>query len=72
MNQKYLDFLIRDWQQSDRNTAAGVIKQVLEEYEAKWRNKWLKVQFQGYGVNGVPIFPVWLGLRETDDEGNIL
>lgn len=47
-------------------------EQVLEEYEAKWRNKWLKVQFQGYGVNGVPIFPVGLGLRETDDEGNIL
>lgn len=47
-------------------------EQVLKEYESKWWGKWLKVQFQGYGVNGVPIFPVGLGLRETDEEGNVL
>ena len=37
MNEKYQDFIIRDWQKSDRDAAAGVIRQVLEEYGLPWQ-----------------------------------
>ncbi|MDJ0594729.1 MAG: GNAT family N-acetyltransferase [Pleurocapsa sp. MO_226.B13] len=37
MNKKYQDFIIRDWQQSDRDAAAGVIRQVLAEYGLPWQ-----------------------------------
>ena len=33
----YQDFLIRDWQKSDRNKAAQVINQVLREYGLPWQ-----------------------------------
>ena len=37
MKQKYQDFLIRDWQKSDRISAAEVIRTVLEEYGLPWQ-----------------------------------
>jgi putative acetyltransferase len=37
MKQKYRDFLIRDWRDSDRTDAANVIKTVLEEYGLPWQ-----------------------------------
>ena len=33
----YQDFLIRDWQKSDRDKAAQVISQVLREYGLSWQ-----------------------------------
>lgn len=47
-------------------------EQVLKDFKEQWLGNLLKVQYQGYGVNGVPIFPVGLGLRETDSRGNVL
>ena len=37
MNQFYQNFLIRDWQKSDRDSAANVIRQVLVEYDLPWQ-----------------------------------
>ena len=37
MNQRYQTFLIRDWEKSDRDAAAGVIKAVLKEYGLPWQ-----------------------------------
>lgn len=37
MNQFYQDFLIRDWQKRDRDSAANVIHQVLLEYGLPWQ-----------------------------------
>lgn len=37
MNQVYKQFLIRDWRKSDRDSAAQVIRQVLEEYGLPWQ-----------------------------------
>ena len=37
MNQKYRNFLIRDWRKEDRDAAAQVIKRVLEEYGLPWQ-----------------------------------
>ncbi len=37
MKQKYRDFLIRDWRDSDRTDTANVIKTVLEEYGLPWQ-----------------------------------
>lgn len=37
MEQYYREFLIRDWQTSDRDSAAEVIRQVLEEYNLPWQ-----------------------------------
>jgi putative acetyltransferase len=37
MQEKYQNFIIRDWQTEDRETAAGVIKTVLEEYGLPWQ-----------------------------------
>jgi putative acetyltransferase len=37
MKQKYQNFIIRDWQQSDRNAAASIIRQVLAEYGLPWQ-----------------------------------
>ena len=37
MKQKYQDFVIRDWQKSDRASAAEVIRTVLEEYGLPWQ-----------------------------------
>ena len=39
MKQNYQEFVIRDWQKSDRDAAAGVIRQVLEEYGLPWEPK---------------------------------
>ncbi len=36
MKSYYQDFIIRSWQQSDRNYAAGVIGSVLSEYGLGW------------------------------------
>lgn len=37
MNKTYNDYLIRDWQESDRADASGVIRQVLQEYGLPWQ-----------------------------------
>ena len=37
MNQTYQQFTIRDWQKRDRDVAAAVIQQVLEEYGLPWQ-----------------------------------
>ena len=37
MNKQYRDFIIRDWRSCDRDAAAGVIRQVLEEYGLPWQ-----------------------------------
>ncbi len=37
MKQKYQEFLVRDWRESDRHAAAEVIKTVLEEYGLPWQ-----------------------------------
>ncbi|MCC0179068.1 GNAT family N-acetyltransferase [Waterburya agarophytonicola K14] len=37
MKQNYQEFVIRDWQKSDRDGAAEVIRQVLEEYGLPWQ-----------------------------------
>ena len=37
MKEKYQDFIVRDWRESDRHTAAEVIRQVLEEYGLPWQ-----------------------------------
>lgn len=37
MKQSYKQFVIRDWQKSDRSLAAEVIRQVLEEYGLPWQ-----------------------------------
>lgn len=37
MQEKYQNFVIRDWLAEDRETAAGVIKTVLEEYGLPWQ-----------------------------------
>ncbi|NJR47853.1 MAG: GNAT family N-acetyltransferase [Hyellaceae cyanobacterium CSU_1_1] len=37
MNKKYQNFTIRDWRKEDRQTAAEVIKTVLEEYGLPWQ-----------------------------------
>lgn len=37
MIRQYKDFLIRDWQVKDRQAAAEVIRQVLEEYGLPWQ-----------------------------------
>jgi putative acetyltransferase len=37
MHEKYQSFTIRDWQKSDRQAAARVIKTVLEEYGLPWQ-----------------------------------
>ena len=34
---RYKNFIIRDWQESDRDNAANVIRQVLEEYGLPWQ-----------------------------------
>lgn len=35
-------------------------------------DKLLTVQHQGWGVNGLPLFPVGVAIRATDSEGNVL
>lgn len=37
MHSYYQDFLIRDWQEGDRISAAGLIQQVLAEYGLGWQ-----------------------------------
>lgn len=37
MNNRYQNFVIRDWQESDRNSAAEVIRAVLQEYGLPWQ-----------------------------------
>jgi putative acetyltransferase len=37
MDQKYLNFRVRDWQNGDRDCTAEVIKTVLEEYGLPWQ-----------------------------------
>ncbi|ACK72366.1 GCN5-related N-acetyltransferase [Gloeothece citriformis PCC 7424] len=37
MRKIYQDYLIRDWQESDRTAAARVIEQVLQEYGLPWQ-----------------------------------
>ncbi len=37
--QYYRDFLIRNWQESDRTLAAEIIKSVLQEYGLNWEPK---------------------------------
>ncbi len=37
MKQKYQEFIIRNWQKSDRTAAAEVIRTVLEEYGLPWQ-----------------------------------
>ncbi len=37
MKKKYKNYTIRDWQKSDRDSAAEVIRQVLEEYGLPWQ-----------------------------------
>lgn len=37
MNSFYRQFLIRDWQPQDRNFAAAVIRDVLQEYNLPWQ-----------------------------------
>jgi putative acetyltransferase len=37
MQEKYQNFIIRDWQTKDREAAAGVIRTVLEEYGLPWQ-----------------------------------
>ena len=37
MHQVYQDFVIRDWQKSDRDSVASVISQVLTEYGLPWQ-----------------------------------
>ena len=37
MDSKYRDFWVRNWQRSDRNAAAEVIKKVLLEYGLPWQ-----------------------------------
>ncbi len=37
MKQKHQEFIIRDWQKGDRNSAAEVIRTVLEEYGLPWQ-----------------------------------
>lgn len=37
MNRVYRQFSIRDWQKTDRNAAAGVIRDVLQEYGLPWQ-----------------------------------
>ena len=37
MKRKYRNFIIRDWQQGDRDAAAEVIRQVLAEYGLPWQ-----------------------------------
>lgn len=37
MKGKYKDFIVRDWHKRDRDAAAGVIRQVLEEYGLPWQ-----------------------------------
>ena len=37
MNSFYRQFLIRDWQKQDRNFAAAVIRDVLQEYGLPWQ-----------------------------------
>ena len=37
MRNYYQEFLIRDWRAEDRSAAAGVIRQVLEEYGLPWQ-----------------------------------
>lgn len=37
MNKIYSEFRIRDWQQSDRDLAAAVIRPVLSEYGLSWQ-----------------------------------
>lgn len=37
MQEKYQNFVIRDWLAEDREAAAGVIKTVLEEYGLPWQ-----------------------------------
>ena len=37
MKEKFKDFTIRDWQINDRDSAAAVIHQVLEEYGLPWQ-----------------------------------
>jgi len=37
VKEKYQDFIVRDWRESDRHTAAEVIRQVLEEYGLPWQ-----------------------------------
>jgi putative acetyltransferase len=37
MNKRYQNFTIRDWRKEDRQTAAEVIKTVLEEYGLPWQ-----------------------------------
>lgn len=37
MNKQYQNFTIRDWQTGDRDAAAGIIKEVLEEYALPWQ-----------------------------------
>ncbi len=39
MNASYREFLIRDWQPSDRQSAAAVIQTVLAEYGLDWQPK---------------------------------
>lgn len=46
-------------------------KQMLLE-PAKWIGQWITVKFQGYTEYGSLEFPVGMGLRECDDEGNPL
>lgn len=36
MKSYYQDFLIRNWEQSDRTSAANIIKAVLAEYGLNW------------------------------------
>lgn len=47
-------------------------REVLRTYQEDYHEKQYKVQFQGWGVNKAPQFPVGLGVREVDDEGNVL
>ncbi len=39
MNNRYQNFVIRDWQESDRNSAAEVVRAVLQEYGLPWQPK---------------------------------
>jgi len=45
-------------------------EQIIEDYEAKYQNKWYKFEFEMYSKYNVPLKPIGIGLRDCDEDGN--
>lgn len=50
----------------------SVRQQMVRDFETKYLNKWLTVEFESWSKYGIPLKPIGVGLRECNSDGNPL